>query len=514
MRILIWHGWLLEGSGSNVYTARVTELFRRQGHDVLLLCQEPHPERYRFLDAWGAVGPGGVEDLQDLPADPAPGRAVLLRPRIGRIIPVFVLDEYEAFEAKRFPDLSGEELDAYLDANVAALRHAAARHGSEMVVASHAIPGPVVARRALGDGTYVAKVHGSDLEYALREQERLVDLAREGLEGSRAVVGSSRDVLERTVRFVPTVRDRVMVVSPGVNVGRWRLRPRREALLGAAEALDEAADETSAGRSGSLDREVREALDRRDGGALDALARRYDQAVPDPDAAARLRRLADAGADAPVVGYLGKLIPQKGVDVLLCSVALLPERLRPQVLVIGFGTFREWLHALVAALDAGDADAAAWLRDHSPMPVDLSDDEVAAGRGLAGRVTFTGRLDHRFAPEAVAALDVLVVPSVLEEAFGMVAAEGAAAGALPLVARHSGLAEIAAGVEGAVGRPGHFSFEPGPGATRRIAEDLERLLSLPTEERDELRAQASAFVGREWTWERTAERLIAAHRGG
>ena len=39
-------------------------------------------------------------------------------------------------------------------------------------------------------------------------------------------------------------------------------------------------------------------------------------------------------------------------------------------------------------------------------------------------------------------LDVLVVPSVMHEAFGMVAVEGAAAGALPLVARHSGLAEI------------------------------------------------------------------------
>jgi glycosyltransferase involved in cell wall biosynthesis len=514
MRILIWHGWLLEGSGSNVYTARVTELFRRQGHDVLLLCQEPHPERYRFLDAWGAVGPGGVEDLHDVPADPAPGRAVLLRPRIGRTIPVFVLDEYEGFEAKRFLDLSGEELDAYLEANVAALREAAKGHISQMVVASHAIPGPVVARRALGEMTYVAKVHGSDLEYALREQERFVELAREGLEGARSVVGSSRDVLERTATFVPSVRDRLRVVSPGVEVGRWRPRARREALLEAAEALEGVADETAKGRPGSLDREVREALDRRDGEALDALARRYDQAAPDPDAAARLRLLAAGPPDAPVVGYLGKLIPQKGVDVLLCAVALLPEHLRPQVLVIGFGTFREWLHAVVAALDAGDAEAAGWLRQRSPMPVDLSDDEVAAARGLAGRVTFTGRLDHRFAPEAVAALDVLVVPSVLEEAFGMVAAEGAGAGALPLVARHSGLAEIAAGVEGAVGRPGHFSFEPGPGATRRIAEDLERLLSLSTEERDDLRAAASAFVGREWTWERTAERLIEAHRGG
>jgi glycosyltransferase involved in cell wall biosynthesis len=513
MRILIWHGWLLEGSGSNVYTARVTELFRRQGDDVLLMCQEPHPERYRFLDAWGIVGRDGVEHLHDLPADPAPGRAVLLRPRIGRVIPVFVLDEYEGFEAKRFLDLSGDELDGYLDVNVTALRHAAAWHRSEMVVASHAIPGPTVARRALGEGTYVAKVHGSDLEYALRQQERFVELAREGLEGARSVVGSSRDVLERTATFVPSVRDRLRVVPPGVEVRRWRPRDRRQALLQAADALDEAADEAARGRPSSLDREVSEALDRRDGQALDALARRYDQAAPDPDAAARLRRLADLRPVAPMVGYLGKLIPQKGVDGLLCAVARLPEGIRPEVVVVGFGTFREWLAALVIALDAGDPDAVSWLRDASDMGLEISDREVEAARGFGRRVTFTGRLDHRFAPETVAALDVLAVPSVLEEAFGMVAAEGAAAGALPLVARHSGLAEIAEGVEGAVGRPGQLSFDPGPGATGRIAEDLERLLSLPKRERDELRTTASAFVGREWTWERTAERLINAHGG-
>ena len=44
-----------------------------------------------------------------------------------------------------------------------------------------------------------------------------------------------------------------------------------------------------------------------------------------------------------------------------------------------------------------------------------------------------------------AARDVAVVPSIFPEAFGMVAAEAAAAGCPPLVARHSGLAEIAAG---------------------------------------------------------------------
>jgi len=140
------------------------------------------------------------------------------------------------------------------------------------------------------------------------------------------------------------------------------------------------------------------------------------------------------------------------------------------------------------------------------MPIDGAPAEPGASHG----VTFTGRLDHRYAPEALAAMDVQVVPSILDEAFGMVAAEGAAAGALPLVARHSGLAEVAAALEAEVRRPGLFSFAPGEGAADRLAAGIERLLSLPHEERDELRRGVSAFVGREWTWERTATRILEA----
>jgi len=125
-------------------------------------------------------------------------------------------------------------------------------------------------------------------------------------------------------------------------------------------------------------------------------------------------------------------------------------------------------------------------------------------------VTFTGRLDHRFAPGALAAMDVLVVPSILQEAFGMVTAEGAATGALPMVARHSGLAEVAAILEEEVRRPGMFSFEPGEGAVGRLAEGIDHLLSLPVAERDRLRDGVSRFVAREWTWERAAARLLEA----
>ena len=63
------------------------------------------------------------------------------------------------------------------------------------------------------------------------------------------------------------------------------------------------------------------------------------------------------------------------------------------------------------------------------------------------RTLFTGPLEHRHLRHLLPLADVTVVPSTFPEAFGMVAAEAAAAGSPPLVARHSGLAEVAAGLE-------------------------------------------------------------------
>jgi glycosyltransferase involved in cell wall biosynthesis len=508
VRILLWHGWLLEGSGSNVYTSRVAKAMVEDGHDVAILCQEPHPDRYSFIRAAGTVAAGGPSALKPFPRPASIGAqgAVLLRPEIGRLLPVFVIDEYEGFEVKRFIDLSDDELAAYLDRNVEAIAAAASWFEPDLVVAGHAIPGAVVARRGLGEGRYVAKIHGSDVEYAVRIQRRYLDLAREGLEGARAVIGATSEVLGRVVELVPAIESRTRVVPPGVDVEAFRPRDRPAALAAAATAL-EADPETVRGRPDALDDEVRAALLERDGDRLDYLAGRYDQGIPDRAAAATLRGLANHGG--PLVGYFGKLIPPKGVEILIQAFALL-GRADARCLVVGFGLFREWLQAMVVALDQGDVKAARWLADPSGTRLELTDREIAAAGGRGGRSCFTGRLDHRYAPAALAALDVLVVPSVLPEAFGMVAAEGAAAGALPLVARHSGLAEIAAALEGAAGRPGLFSYEPGPGAVERVAAALDRLLDVPAVERGELRVTVSSFVAREWTWPRTAARIIAA----
>jgi glycosyltransferase involved in cell wall biosynthesis len=312
MRVLLWHGWLLDGAGSNVYTARVAEDLSAAGNEVVLLCQEPHPERYAWIDAAGTASTNGVADVRPIATPRGAGSCVLLRPDIGRLLPVFVLDEYAGFDVRRFVDLDVEELERYLAMNVGALRAAAAWHRPDVVIAGHAIPGGPIARRALGSRSYVVKIHGSDVEYAMRPQRRYQELAREGLIDAVAVAGASGDVLHRCAEFVPGIEALSHVVHPGVDAERFRPRESREALI---EALDE-------------------------------LAHRYDQTAPDPDAARILRRL--AAGNGPLVGYFGKLIPQKGVDLMLA--ALTQTRASPDALVIGFGLERERLAALWTAL--------------------------------------------------------------------------------------------------------------------------------------------------------------------
>src|SRR5438309_9442655 len=102
MRVLLWHGYLLGGTGSNVYTRALAREWSLAGHDVTVVCQERHPERYDLGGACVVV--------PDLP---------------GNLLPVFVLDRYEGLEARLLVDMSPEGQSAYVAANAAALRQQA-----------------------------------------------------------------------------------------------------------------------------------------------------------------------------------------------------------------------------------------------------------------------------------------------------------------------------------------------------------------------------------------------------
>ena len=91
----------------------------------------------------------------------------------------------------------------------------------------------------------------------------------------------------------------------------------------------------------------------------------------------------------------------------------------------------------------------------------------------------------------------------------MVAAEAAAAGLLPVVSAHSGLAEVAAGIGEDVGPEAAplLSFPAGDAAALR--ERLAAILSLPAERRRELGLAARRAVERRWSWSVVAGKLLA-----
>jgi glycosyltransferase involved in cell wall biosynthesis len=502
VRILIFHGYLLRGTGSNIYNASLVQALVDLGHEVHLLCQDRSAGELPFVDAVGRWDRGElrVETLRE------PVRCTAYLPDIGRVLPVYVVDPYEGFEAIHFSDLTDAQLASYLHANAGAVDELAERVRPDVALANHLVAGPAILARGLaGSVPYAVKVHGSALEYVVRpHRERFLPLAREGLAAAGGVLVGSRHTAESLWATMddPGLPARTRLGPPGVDVQTFRPREPAEA----AERLHALAGRLR-GASGGWGGEE---------GAADALAS------------------LDPRRDR-IVAYVGKLIVSKGVDLLLAAWPLVAERVPDaRLCVIGFGTYRDGLLRLMAALGAGDLDAAREVaargRELEGGPPGelgylaafldgLTGDEreryAATARGAMQRVVFTGRLEHGDLPDVLPACEAEVVPSTFPEAFGMVAVEAAACGALPVSAAHSGLAEVTRTFEPVVDRDvaRMLSFEPGPGAVRAIAANLAGWLELPSARRAAARSALSELARGRYGWESVAEGVIAAAQG-
>ena len=129
------------------------------------------------------------------------------------------------------------------------------------------------------------------------------------------------------------------------------------------------------------------------------------------------------------------------------------------------------------------------------------------------RTLFTGPFEHRHLVHLLALADACVVPSIFPEAFGMVAAE-AAAGCPPLVARHSGLAEVAEGLEAEYPPPLRHLAAFATGDAAELHEKLRELLALPRGDRAAISAAARRAAVERWSWASIAERLLRLGAGG
>ena len=471
--LCLLHGYLLEGSGSNLWTRCVVESLCRDGQTVHLVCQEPHPEAYDCIAEAYRYWPDGSYERLFGREVPYRGKCIMHKPQLGETLPVFVWDRYEEF-SNPVPmiNLPDEALEEYLDLNVRVVSDVVRRQGISAIHANHAALVAVVAQR-VSDATgvpFAVMPHGSELEYALKKDERFLHWAQQALGAAGRVFVHGAEMRQRVqtiVGDVPGLDEKFTTLPLGVHTWQFEPLPRERRREKIGRLLVSLADKPRGRRPEQLAAMLEAVAAAEDTEQLRVVLTsvQYDTKAPDADLEEKLEQI-DWEHDA-IMLFVGRLISAKGVQSGLAALPLLlAEDPGVRLVLVGHGPLREVMEAFVWALEHGDlalierivdcgrilegdpdgTGGAAELGKVSEFFTEL------AGHGLldgyldlarehvrADRVVFTGYLTHADLQHLFPCCDVGIFPSVVKEAGPLVFLEALASGCFPLGTNFGGM---------------------------------------------------------------------------
>jgi len=554
MIIAVVHGYLLRGTGSNLYVSNLCRTFCRQGHQVLLFSQEEETEAFDFISSSETFAEDNLSTIINFKRITSyPGTCKHYRPNLAGMLPVYVYDHYPGFEVKEFTTLDEKELDNYIERNSIALENIFKHSGPDLVISQHTIMQPVYSSRALAkcrkeNTRHLATVHGSALNFSVRKSSILRDYALEGIksvDGLVFVSNHSRDDFIAYFSNVKNLEEKCHVIFAGVNTGLFQPLENREEKGGNIDKLKELLDKNAADKQGGksstekakFQEKLRSTANAADVSELiSSFQGQSDSWAPDRDAADNL-----AGIDwlnEKIILYYGKYLWTKGIHLLLATMPLvLQKHRRARLILVGFGEAREYLEALVGLLDQGRIELALEIlkkpgsfnedgTDHTlysdGLVKLLSDEQIASSYRKACKdrigqqVIFTGIMDHEQLRLLIPCADVTVAPSIFPEAFGLVGVEALACGVLPVQTYHSGFADVvdiyeknfhdiftAAGIK-------HLTLDENliPGLAANINAVLGHLESLTEDERADLARRAHNLAEEHFSWDKIAKNYL------
>ena len=486
LSICMIHGYLLTGTGSNIFVNNLARSFCRLGHDVFLFCQERNPGEIDFISRHAVFEPGNrtyrVLFSRDTPYD---GRCTLFNPDIDALLPVYVYDEYEGFEVKTFPQMKIAEIEAYIRRNVDALETVYRESKFDLIQANHVIMSPYIARLLwkMYDIPYYVTLHGSALNFSVRNDMRLRPYATKALLGAKRIFAVSTHNRIEAITFFKRIAARIepkfSVIPAGVDIELFRiLKGSREKSIGELRRILKGRLELLPdGKRPEQKRDFFRALDETSSVAeVDQLVAKYNaeytQGHPDRDILETLDTI--DWKHSWVLLFVGKYLWTKGIQMVISALPIVLNQVPDlHLLLVGFGSYREELEALVYALASGRRELFRYLVEKSlsqMQPGEQRDvgkpfkflDALARGRGvksyfdsaerndIAGHVHFLGALSHAELGRLLPCADGFVAACVCPEAFGMVSIEALASGVLPIISNQTGFKEIVDLVSGKV----------------------------------------------------------------
>ena len=484
MAILITHGYLLTGTGSNLYVNNLVRELVKKGEDVVLVCQDFDPISIDFVNQWFDFDSKNSEMiLKEEKETQFKGTCYCYRPNLNGFLPVYVYDHYEGFLVKEFNNCSDKEVSSYVDQNVSAMGLILKKHQIEVVNTNHLVMFPYIAKvlKQSFEFKFVITVHGSALNFTVKKDKRFEAFAVDSLKVADEIVVDSIHADEELKVFLEEVnlahlKGKMEIIPAGVDVNSFGLPQKTKAEM--VQDFKEGIRSASASSKGrTLEQNI--------------AVKGFDLSIPEVEVAVqKLRdsydyRDIDKGLEIRLdsmsmqesnnVFFVGKYLWTKGIYLMLCAIPeILAKKPNTNFIIAGFGPFREPAEIILNALALGkilelkklvnesklfaleghgnDGGALPLFAEILEKQGDLMQQQVEAlDFDIRERVLFTGILNHAQLVHLLPAMDVLIAPSVFPEAFGMVAIEAASCGVFPVVTYQSAFKEIADHIKTLVG---------------------------------------------------------------
>ena len=455
MHLVIVHGYLLSGTGSNIYSASVAKTWKQLGHAVTVVCQDHNAGKLEFVNECFI----GTDKIPATP--PKEGSIRVVVPDIDGLLLVYNYNPYDGFTVKAMGDsnCSLAEIDNHIEKTAAGLRKVLAQ-GVDRVLANHVLLSPVIAKRACeGVVPYDVKIHGSAITFSVKRRPELIKYAVEGLSKCEKIVAGTTYIVKLLQETFSehsheiSLERKQVIIPPGMDPSTFQLlhsvEENQQRFLAKVESFIE---RKPTGRQAGMVQLPKDPVHEEDlhaslsaiSSLSSAVPGSYDRWAVDRDLPERWPTIVDG---EPVVIYFGAYLNTKGVGEIVATFpAVLREVPKARLLVVGYGAYREHIEGMLSSMVSGDADAFVAFCQAGEFLDGTPDQLKAVFRKISPderrRITVTGILEHDQLCEVLSLASIVVVGSKCAEAFGMVTVEAMSSGVMPISNNHSGLADV------------------------------------------------------------------------